>query len=298
MILARPGPARISESTTTTEPSRAPAATARAASLGSSCGTALFDDLVLTSAAGRLVCRRVGQTTFSVDMGEPDLAWDAIPPSRCRLRSEGRRSRSRRRGRRGARPAGRCRHGQSARGLLRRLQRSGRSRRSRLAGSSRRRRFRKRSTCPSRRSAIAAPSRCVSGNAAPGRRSAAASGALRDVGRGRPDRAHRPGRHGRSSRRAVGHRMARRQPRDHDRSSRDRGGDRARRSRPRGMSGLPAGHDPEVVSFGCRLNLVEGEGIRRAAREAGRRDVVIVNSCGVTGEAGAPGPAGDPPSQA
>lgn len=42
---------------------------------------------------------------------------------------------------------------------------------------------------------------------------------------------------------------------------------------------------PEVVSFGCRLNLVEGEAMRRAAAAAGRRDLVIVNSCGVTGEA-------------
>lgn len=43
--------------------------------------------------------------------------------------------------------------------------------------------------------------------------------------------------------------------------------------------------DIEVVSFGCRLNLVEGEAMRRAAASAGRRDLVIVNSCGVTGEA-------------
>ena len=43
--------------------------------------------------------------------------------------------------------------------------------------------------------------------------------------------------------------------------------------------------EAEVVSFGCRLNLVEGEAIRRAARAAGRSDLVIVNSCGVTGEA-------------
>ncbi len=40
-----------------------------------------------------------------------------------------------------------------------------------------------------------------------------------------------------------------------------------------------------VVSFGCRLNLVEGEAVRRAAEAAGRRDIAIVNSCGVTGEA-------------
>ncbi len=40
-----------------------------------------------------------------------------------------------------------------------------------------------------------------------------------------------------------------------------------------------------VHSFGCRLNLVEGEALRRAALAAGRRDLVVVNSCGVTGEA-------------
>ena len=39
---------------------------------------------------------------------------------------------------------------------------------------------------------------------------------------------------------------------------------------------------PEVVSFGCRLNLVEGEAIARAA---GMRDIAIVNTCGVTNEA-------------
>ena len=42
---------------------------------------------------------------------------------------------------------------------------------------------------------------------------------------------------------------------------------------------------PTVVSFGCRLNLVEGEAMRRAAVAAGRENLVIVNSCGVTGEA-------------
>ncbi len=41
----------------------------------------------------------------------------------------------------------------------------------------------------------------------------------------------------------------------------------------------------EVVTFGCRLNLVESEAIRRAALAAGRDNLVIVNSCAVTGEA-------------
>ena len=42
---------------------------------------------------------------------------------------------------------------------------------------------------------------------------------------------------------------------------------------------------PEVLSFGCRLNLVEGEAIRRAAHAAGRGDIAVVNTCGVTNEA-------------
>jgi threonylcarbamoyladenosine tRNA methylthiotransferase MtaB len=44
--------------------------------------------------------------------------------------------------------------------------------------------------------------------------------------------------------------------------------------------------DPiEVVNFGCRLNIAEGEAIRAAAREAGVRDTIVFNSCGVTDEA-------------
>ena len=39
----------------------------------------------------------------------------------------------------------------------------------------------------------------------------------------------------------------------------------------------------EVMTFGCRLNLAEGETIRRAAADAG--DLLVVNSCAVTGEA-------------
>ncbi|PNG26695.1 tRNA (N(6)-L-threonylcarbamoyladenosine(37)-C(2))-methylthiotransferase MtaB [Methylocella silvestris] len=41
----------------------------------------------------------------------------------------------------------------------------------------------------------------------------------------------------------------------------------------------------EVASFGCRLNLVESEAMRRAAECAGRENLVIVNTCAVTGEA-------------
>ena len=41
----------------------------------------------------------------------------------------------------------------------------------------------------------------------------------------------------------------------------------------------------EIVNFGCRLNLVEGEATRRAAQAAGRDNLVIVNTCAVTAEA-------------
>jgi len=41
----------------------------------------------------------------------------------------------------------------------------------------------------------------------------------------------------------------------------------------------------EVVSFGCRLNLIESDIIRRAALAAGHATLVIVNTCAVTAEA-------------
>ena len=40
---------------------------------------------------------------------------------------------------------------------------------------------------------------------------------------------------------------------------------------------------PEVVNFGCRLNIAEGEAIRAAA--ADQDNLVIFNSCAVTAEA-------------
>jgi threonylcarbamoyladenosine tRNA methylthiotransferase MtaB len=41
----------------------------------------------------------------------------------------------------------------------------------------------------------------------------------------------------------------------------------------------------EVVTFGCRLNAVESEVIRREAERAGFADTVVVNTCAVTAEA-------------
>jgi threonylcarbamoyladenosine tRNA methylthiotransferase MtaB len=40
----------------------------------------------------------------------------------------------------------------------------------------------------------------------------------------------------------------------------------------------------DVVTFGCRLNLVESEELVRAARALGESDLVIVNTCAVTAE--------------
>ena len=42
---------------------------------------------------------------------------------------------------------------------------------------------------------------------------------------------------------------------------------------------------PEVVNFGCRLNIAEGEAVRAAACAAGVRDTIVFNSCAVTDEA-------------
>ena len=41
----------------------------------------------------------------------------------------------------------------------------------------------------------------------------------------------------------------------------------------------------EIVTFGCRLNIAESETIRRHVEAAGLENVIVVNSCAVTGEA-------------
>ncbi len=46
-----------------------------------------------------------------------------------------------------------------------------------------------------------------------------------------------------------------------------------------------ASNEPEIVTFGCRLNTYESEVMRTHARNAGLEDVVIVNTCAVTSEA-------------
>ncbi|HYH23628.1 MAG TPA: tRNA (N(6)-L-threonylcarbamoyladenosine(37)-C(2))-methylthiotransferase MtaB [Azospirillum sp.] len=52
------------------------------------------------------------------------------------------------------------------------------------------------------------------------------------------------------------------------------------------MSALPPlAKDPEIVTFGCRLNSYESEVMRGHARNAGLENVVIVNTCAVTSEA-------------
>ena len=43
--------------------------------------------------------------------------------------------------------------------------------------------------------------------------------------------------------------------------------------------------DVDVVTFGCRLNVVESEAARRAARQAGVSDTIVFNTCAVTQEA-------------
>jgi len=41
----------------------------------------------------------------------------------------------------------------------------------------------------------------------------------------------------------------------------------------------------EVVNFGCRLNIAEGEAVRAAVKAAGARNTIVFNSCAVTDEA-------------
>jgi threonylcarbamoyladenosine tRNA methylthiotransferase MtaB len=56
------------------------------------------------------------------------------------------------------------------------------------------------------------------------------------------------------------------------------------------MSGLPPDQairtpGPEVITFGCRLNTLESEIMRRAAAAEGLDDLIIVHTCAVTAEA-------------
>jgi threonylcarbamoyladenosine tRNA methylthiotransferase MtaB len=51
------------------------------------------------------------------------------------------------------------------------------------------------------------------------------------------------------------------------------------------MSGAVVDGGLDVVNFGCRLNIAEGEAIRAAVRDAGARDTIVFNSCAVTDEA-------------
>ena len=53
------------------------------------------------------------------------------------------------------------------------------------------------------------------------------------------------------------------------------------------LMGAPSGADTrvETITLGCRLNLYESEAMRGLARDAGLKDVILVNTCAVTSEA-------------
>src|ERR1700682_1586164 len=78
-------------------------------------------------------------------------------------------------------------------------------------------------------------------------------------------------------------------PRLDDRPGRIRIRDKARSGSLQGYRGViphkREPHDVEVLTFGCRLNLVESEAMRRAAFAHGQSNLVIINSCAVTAEA-------------
>src|SRR5688572_13738508 len=62
---------------------------------------------------------------------------------------------------------------------------------------------------------------------------------------------------------------------------------------PRRMAGSGSDNIPDpatnaglqVINFGCRLNIYEGEVIRQQAQAAGLADAIVFNSCAVTAEA-------------
>jgi hypothetical protein len=55
---------------------------------------------------------------------------------------------------------------------------------------------------------------------------------------------------------------------------------------PETTKGREAGPGPEILTFGCRLNIYESEVMRRHAEAGGEADrLVIVNTCAVTAEA-------------
>ena len=60
------------------------------------------------------------------------------------------------------------------------------------------------------------------------------------------------------------------------------GADRAATSHP---SPRGEGGGPRTITFGCRLNTLESEVMRRRAGEAGLGDAILVNTCAVTAEA-------------
>ncbi|HEX5794641.1 MAG TPA: hypothetical protein VFY19_02280, partial [Geminicoccaceae bacterium] len=51
------------------------------------------------------------------------------------------------------------------------------------------------------------------------------------------------------------------------------------------MSGATPSRGPEVITFGCRLNTLESEVMRREAETQGLDDLIIVHTCAVTAEA-------------
>ena len=42
--------------------------------------------------------------------------------------------------------------------------------------------------------------------------------------------------------------------------------------------------EPEIVTFGCRLNTYESEIIQQNLNKEGIKDITVYNSCAVTGE--------------
>ena len=224
---------------------------------------------------------------FTVDMGPPKFGWDEIPLAEAFRDTRVDRTADRTDRRAGAAHAVGGQHGQSARHLLGGRRRSLRSRPHRTAAGEppdlpRARQHLARADRRSR--AHHHPHLGARRRPDPGLR----LGRLRRRGRGGAARAHRP--QGRRSRcPAATSAIDWRESDDHVLMT---GAGRARirgrvRSAP-ARSREPVSADVmsvDVVTFGCRLNTVESEVMRREAEDAGLDRPVVVNTCAVTAEA-------------
>ena len=248
------------------------------------------EQVVVETDAGLLACERIGPLTFTVDMGPPALGWHAIPlrdavedtrafalhPHAAWMDALG--------------PASAVSMGNphavfwlAADAPVPDLPHLGPA----LGTPPDVSRARQRLLRARARAGCDRPRRVGAGR---GHHASLRLGRLRDAGLGGPHRTDRAKRKRAPARRHAGHRLAgERRPRADERP---RGTRTSRAARPRGpprdtgeSGGDRRARAVEVLTFGCRLNIVESDRMRHLAESGGHRDLAIVNTCAVTAEA-------------